>query len=154
MANELYRQTIHLVIGLVAGISAFFLPKAVFLWVAGFFTAVTLFIVWAMYKEFKWLYSLLEREHVAAVARCVAHRVPRRQLHPAGGAVGGDRGVVVVVGLAGEGGAPPSVDSDEHAASAQQIPAVHSTRMEASPSVRAAGKRAYCRIQCAGYIGS
>lgn len=65
MANELYRQTIHLAVGLIAGICAFFLPKAVFLWLSGILTLIALFVVYAMYKEFRWLYALLEREHVA-----------------------------------------------------------------------------------------
>jgi dolichol kinase len=65
MANELYRQSIHLFVGVIAAVGAFFLPRTVFLWIAGILTLVTLFIVYAMYREFRWLYALLEREHVA-----------------------------------------------------------------------------------------
>lgn len=65
MVNEFYRQSVHLSVGLVAGIAAFMMPKHLYLWIAGLLTALTLFIVYAMYREFRWLYALLERENVA-----------------------------------------------------------------------------------------
>jgi phytol kinase len=64
MANEIYRQSVHLAVGVLAGLAAFVLPKGVFLAITGLLALLTLLVVYAVYREFRWVYRLLEREHV------------------------------------------------------------------------------------------
>jgi dolichol kinase len=69
MANELYRQGIHLVAGILAALLAFFLPKAVFLWCMGLLLAGTLVVILFFTREVSWLYKTLEREHAAFLGK-------------------------------------------------------------------------------------
>jgi dolichol kinase len=65
MVNELYRQVFHLVVGLVAAVAAFVLPRTVFLWLVGILLAAVLVCIVAMKRNMNWIFLLLEREHVA-----------------------------------------------------------------------------------------
>jgi dolichol kinase len=65
MANELYRQGIHLLVGALAAIAAFALPKTAFLWATGLLLVLILVGMFAMPRALKWVFIVLEREHVA-----------------------------------------------------------------------------------------
>jgi len=65
MVNELYRQLVHLVIGLLFAAAAFFLPKSAFLWVSGTLLVVFVLMILFLREELSWLFSALEREHAA-----------------------------------------------------------------------------------------
>jgi dolichol kinase len=69
MANELYRQAIHLVGGLAAALGAFLLPQSVFLWISGAVVAAVLLIILFFRPEMKWVYTVLEREHAAFLGK-------------------------------------------------------------------------------------
>ena len=64
MVNELYRQLVHLVAGLLFASAAYVLPRSAFLWLSGM--ALVLFLVTLLFRrELHWLFAALEREHAA-----------------------------------------------------------------------------------------
>jgi dolichol kinase len=65
MANELYRQSIHLGIGLVAAILAFILPRTIYLWLSGLGVIAILVTVLFFTREVRWILAIVEREHAA-----------------------------------------------------------------------------------------
>ena len=65
MVNELYRQTVHLLIGCVSALAAYLLPKAVFLWLFGLIFLVSIGALLFFKQELKSLFQLFEREHAA-----------------------------------------------------------------------------------------
>jgi len=65
MANELYRQVVHLALGIVIALGAYVLPRTWFLVIIGVLFALgTLFMLFFA-SEIKWFYQVFEREHVA-----------------------------------------------------------------------------------------
>ena len=61
MANELYRQAIHLSGGVLVAIAAFLLPQQLFLWLIGLCLLAWLVIILFFADHFTWLFSLFER---------------------------------------------------------------------------------------------
>ena len=65
MANELYRQTVHLICGIAAALSVLVLSKTSFLWFWGlFFVAATLLVLFAS-PSLTWAWKLFERSDAA-----------------------------------------------------------------------------------------
>lgn len=65
MANELYRQTVHLVCGTGAAISALFLSQGLFLLAWGGLFVVALALVLFASPSLHWAWKLFERDDVA-----------------------------------------------------------------------------------------
>jgi dolichol kinase len=65
MVNELYRQSIHLITGIVAAVAAFLLPKSVFVVITGLIALVAVAIAIFFQKDLKRFLGMLEREHIA-----------------------------------------------------------------------------------------
>lgn len=65
MANELYRQTVHLVCGITAAVSALFLSQTVFLLFWGLFFVATLILIMYAQPSLAWAWKLFERQDVA-----------------------------------------------------------------------------------------
>lgn len=64
MANELYRQSVHLALGVGLALAAALLSRTAFLWLAGLGLVCGVGFVW-LSKSNRFLYTLLEREDAA-----------------------------------------------------------------------------------------
>ncbi len=65
MANEVYRQSIHLIAGLIAAIFVWILPEPLYLLAAACLVICAIAIVFFGPGPLKWVFTILEREHVA-----------------------------------------------------------------------------------------
>lgn len=65
MANEFYRQSIHLAVGVVAALGTLLVPKTTYLWVVGFIVVLASVFMSYMLRNIKWLFHILERDHAA-----------------------------------------------------------------------------------------